>query len=830
MPSPEMNPQIQLVAREPDCMKCALWETTNGKSRCRTASGPTHADILVVAKTPMSDKMIVELEGYFRAAGIDPERLAFTSAIKCLSFEQEAPRDAVKQCREHLLAEVGFINPSYVIAMGNEALQATTGHSGIMKYRGKFVDMKGWPVPVMPTVALGAVARNPSTRASLEADLNMLANDMNGVVLEGNEPLASEYHVVDTKDKLRASLEAIRGSWAAAFDLETTGFDENAEGAAIVTACVTTLSAGGEMNVYAFPLWHRASVWRSRWRAVAERVRDAIMACPRRIAHNAKFDCRWMAQFTSGVEVTFDTMLAAHILNENRAKGLKPLAQLLLGAPEWDIKIKGGKNAIPWYLQHTLKQILWYNALDTWHTMRLYKLFRAQLLDQPRLAQVFRKIMVDGSNAMVEVERAAVWVDRDKLMANRQTTLETIADFDRQLLEWVPEDAPYPVNFNPSKFLQWWLYDHLGLPVLKKGKSGPSTAEDVLAHLKDNHPAIPILLERKVWNKYETSFFRPYSEQITADDRIYTTFKLAGTVTGRLSSGKADLDKVTGAKQVRGVNLQQVPRNELVRGIFGAPPGSKFVEFDYSQIELRVAAMLADEPTMKHLYQTGQDIHMTMAMRMTGKPEAQVLKEERKKAKAVNFGFLYGMGWRKFVDTAFNNYNLFVSEEEAQAFRTAFFAEFPRLTDWHNRQRALARKYKRVESPIGRVRHLPDIDSADRGVQQEAERQAINSPVQGFGSDLAILSMIRLVREFKKRGMNTKVIGTVHDAINFEVPEYELAVVLPLIKRIMEDSRHLERLFGVEMTVPIIADCKVGTTWGGAEEIDDVAEYVRQLA
>lgn len=822
-----MNPEVQLVSRSPNCMKCALSDTANGKNRCRTADGPTHPDVLVVTKTPLSKKMRAELEGYLEAAQIDPARCAFTAAVKCLTFEQDLAKDSVKQCREYLETEVSFMNPSYILAMGNEALQSATGHSGIMKYRGKFVDFKGGHTPVMPTIALGAVSRNPSQRASLQADLNMLANDMHGIVLEDNEPPDEDYHVVGTKQQLKDALAAIRSADAVAFDLETTGFDEHAPDAAIVSACTTVLH-GSELTVYAFPLWHRASVWQSRWKTVVGHLRNAIMDCPRRIAHNAKFDCRWMAEFTLGVEITFDTMLAAHLLDENRARGLKPLAQLLLGAPAWDIKIKGGKNAIPWYLQHTLKDILRYNALDTWHTMRLYRRFRQELLEQPRLARLMTSLMAPGSNAFVDVERSGVYVFRDKLTTNRQTTLETLADFDRQLMDWVPEDTPYPVNFNPSKFLQWWLYDHLGLPILERGKSGPSTKEEVLSHLAEHHPSIPILLQRKVWNKYETSFFRPYTEQITPDSRIHTTFKLSGTVTGRLSSGKADLEKVTGAKQVRGVNLQQVPRNPLVRGIFGAPPGSTFVEFDYSQIELRVAAFLADEPTMKHLYQTGQDIHMTMAMRMTGKPKSQVAKEERKKAKAVNFGFLYGMGWRKFIETAWNNYGLTVTEEEAQIFRKAFFDEFPRLIDWHARQRRLAHKYKRVESPIGRIRHLPDIDSEDRGVQNEAERQAINSPVQGFGSDLATLSMIRIVRALKKRNLSTRVIGTVHDAINFEVPDRELPTVLPLVKRLME-TPPLERLFGVEMTVPIIADCKIGSAWGEAEEIDDVASYVASL-
>jgi DNA polymerase-1 len=351
-------------------------------------------------------------------------------------------------------------------------------------------------------------------------------------------------------------------------------------------------------------------------------------------------------------------------------------------------------------------------------------------------------------------------------------------------------------------------------------------AEAVMLDLRDTYPhrALDLMIERTKWQKYCSAFFSAYAEQVDENDRIHTTFKLTGTVTGRLSSGKADQDKVTSRKQNRGVNLQQVPRDDFVRGIFGAPPGSSFVEADYSQIELRVAAFIARETTMLHLYATGQDIHMATAMMMTGKPAHAVTKEERKKAKAVNFGFLYGMGWSKFIATAWANYGVRVTEQESRAFRTAFFEQFPRLLQWHARQRQLVTKYKRVESPLGRVRHLPDIDSPNKEVRAEAERQAINSPVQSFASDMALLSLVHITHEFERRGLRAHAIGTVHDAINFEIPDDELRIALPIIKDRMENLP-LERMFGLSLDVPIVADLKVGSRWGGATEITPEQVY-----
>jgi DNA polymerase I-like protein with 3'-5' exonuclease and polymerase domains len=486
-----------------------------------------------------------------------------------------------------------------------------------------------------------------------------------------------------------------------------------------------------------------------------------------------------------------------------------------------------------------IAEVLEYNGLDTWHTMRLYLLFRDQLKQLPRTLRLFQHLMMPTVQALVHVERRGVYVHKEKLKKNWAIANENLAGIEKQLLEWVPEGELGHVNFNPSNFLRWWLFDHLNFPVLARGKSkedgssgDPSCAEAVMMSLAEleserledpladpPHINIPaLMLQRTEWYKMGSSFFGPYTAQADSNSRIHTTFKPWGTVTGRMSSGKEDHEKLTGRRQVRGVNLQQVPRDKLVRGVFGAPPGSSFVEADYSQIELRLAAFLAREPTMLRLYATGQDIHMAMAMRMTGKPQSAVTSEERKRAKAVNFGFLYGMGWAKFMMTAWTNYGLRVTESEARAFRTAFFSEFNKLPAWHAKQRRLANANGRVETPMGRIRHLPDIHSPDEGVRAEAERQAINSPVQALASDMALLSMVHVNKRFKSLGITGHPIGLVHDAVNYEVPNDQLTQALPIIKDTMENLP-LRKLFGINLDVPIIADLKVGDSWGGATEI-----------
>lgn len=846
------NIRIELAVRNADCMSCKLAQEADGDDRCRTAEGSHTADVLVVSRNPLGQRARKELTTYLERAGFDMSRIAFTGATKCVTWETQAGKTEMKACRPYLMDEIAFIKPSWVLCLGNEALYAVTGRSGIMKWRGHVFPMSGmdngksFTYDVMATISPASVYRNPGQKAGFEADLRFLFNRCYGKnITSSSIPTEDQYVPVMNKTTLKTCTEFLSQSHTISVDLETSWFDEFAPDSRIITMAITA-ETDDAIKVFAIPLWHRESPWRSSWRKVFTIICHVIEGAKRKvIAHNGKFDLRWMRHFGSRLKLTFDTMLAAHLLNENRPKGLKPLARELLDAPAWDIAIGNTKDR-PWYDVHGLKDILWYNALDTWYTLGLYKIFRQQLIENPRLLRLFTRLMVPASNEFVEIERYGMFLDQEQAMTNRNIAQTQLTDIEQDLMQLVPDNHPYivkykdgrikdtGVNFNPSNFSKWWLFDHLELPVLARGKpkedgtpGAPSMAEAVMLELRERYPVADKLLQRTGLVK-NIQFFTAYLELADENSRCHTTFKLTGTSTGRLSSGKADVDKVTGtrANKIRGFNAQQVPRDKFVRGVWGAAPGNLFIEADYSQVELRIAAMLADEPTMLHLYATGQDIHTAMAMRMTGKPwhggkcdcGGCVTQEERKKAKAVNFGFLYGMGWLKFISTAWLNYQVRVTESEARAFRVAFFNQFPVLLKWHARQRRLAHKYGRVMTPMGRIRHLPDITSTDDGVRAEAERQAINSPVQGFASDMALWSLVRLSKKFRDQGLKTRPVGAVHDACNFEGPEEEIGIVLPMIKNEMENLP-LEEVFGVNMTVPIIADLKVGTRWGGAKEI-----------
>lgn len=842
-----MNLLLEGVARNAECTACKLHTQADAENRCVTGSGPTvNPTVVVVTKFPLAEKSKSrkELETYFTEAGIKVRNIMWLSALKCRVWDLDPTKTDMKACRPYLEKELSFLQPKYVLAIGGEALFATLGKSGIMKYRGQPFDGP-YRSKVFATISPAMVARNPGSRAGFVADLKYFARMAKGQSGADNTipyHLPTNVRTGDTKEALRSLLSDLQRASVCAYDIETTSAEPYTEGAAIVSIAMT-MSEKGDMSdavVWRVPLYHPESKWRNRWRHVLQIIGKWLIRVKKLVAHNAKFDSKWMRHFGVMITPTFDTIVAAAVDDENRVKGLKPLCQQLLGADPWGIDTLDLLNT-------PLAEVLDYNGLDTWHDLRLYFYLKKSLLKQPRKAKLFANLLMPAVQELIDVERHGVYVDRQRFTDNWHEVKEKLNSIHEQLEAFVPDPrlvdpdnydldltkiidkktGEFKVNWTASNFARWFLFEYLGLPVIKRGKKkdngapgDPSMAEGVLMELAEESPVAKLLLERIEWNKMDIAFFTPYEQQIDNNSRIHTTFKPWGTVTGRLSSGKEDAEKITSKQQIRGVNLQQVPRNSLVRGIFGAQPGYYFIEADYSQIELRIAAWLANERNMLSLYARGEDIHMAMAMLMTGKPASQVTKEERKRAKAVNFGFLYGMGWLKFIETAWLNYGVRVTQDESKAFRKTFFEGFPGLPVWHGKQRRLAREYKRVETPMGRVRHLPDIDSPDESVRAEQERQAINSPVQGCASDMALLSLVHLSQAFREQGLRAHAIGTVHDAVNFEVHADEVPYVLPLIKETMENLP-LDELFGVNMTVPIIADLKVGKHWGGATEVPE---------
>lgn len=834
--------------RNPACSMCRLSQTSDVV--CQLGFGPPQADVMVVSKMANSREYQGALEAELTTLGLDVSNIYFTQAIKCKTFEVDATTKEIKACaNEYLEAEIKLMKPKYILALGNEALIATVGKTGITKYRGRVIERPDG-VQVIGTVSPSAVKRNPGQKPAYIADLRLFVNKVKGRKVGIKPP---SYKVIRNNDDLKLLTKVLMKTREIDFDIETVNmyYEPNARIVSIAGTCEVETKDGIKIWVFALPLSHPQSPWNRKWKAVLKYLKPALERIPKVVAHNSSYDCKWMQFHGIDMMPTFDTMLAIALLDENVQKGLKPQAMARLGVEPWGIDTKSLDS-------QDIEDVLHYNVLDTWYMYWVKQQLVEELKVDTRAARILVKETMPAQRELIRTEIRGVWIDVSRLKERKpiaENNLKVIEEkirtaanlpakgskdwphkIERKLLKSGMRERRVDLdeNFNASQFARWMLFEHCGLPVLERGKTKadgspgePSMAEGVLMALRDYHPVVEFMLERVTAQKHLSSFFNPYSELYDEEHRIHTTFKLAGTVTGRLSSGKDDPDKISGSRgKLRGVNMQQVPRDPFIRGLFGAPPGWTFVESDYSQVELRIAAYLAGEDTMKHIYSVGGDIHTTTAARVASLPESEVTKDVRKRlGKPVNFGFLYGMGPTKFIQTAFENYGAHFTIEEAQGARKTYFGLYPKLLPWHARQRRLVNEYGRVQSPLGRTRHLPDIYSPDKSVRMEAERQAINSPVQGFASDLAVIAMVEINTTFRRFDLPAWCLGLVHDAINYEIRDDALPQALPIIKDTMEDMSIVARKFGVHVDIPIVADVSVGQHWGDKKELTPEQVY-----
>ncbi|MGH7954453.1 MAG: DNA polymerase, partial [Gloeomargaritales cyanobacterium] len=677
-------------------------------------------------------------------------------------------------------------------------------------------------IRVMGTLNPKAVEISPRNAKGFESDLRFFVSQVNGQALReyGKTPVR-----VLTDNNYRELSYDCANAHGVSFDLETNSLEEYKSDSIVI--CIALALWGKEATdvekVWVIPLYHPQSkhitYWRGRFHDVCQWIKDI----PVRVAQNAKFDCRWTVEFGDEVTATFCTMLAAHIINENRSKSLESLTREEMGTPSWKINTKN-------LLDEPLKKVLKYNAEDALNTGRLYFILREQLKRQLRLARIFMKIMMPLSNELVHDERFGVWIDRKRLNERWQIVKDRLVEIDDELQGWVPEKHPHEINFNTSNFLRWWLFEHLGVPVIQLTEKGfPCLDLPTKQHLKDAHPVMPLLIERAGLMKMHTAFFSAYHELIDSDDRIHTNFRIAGTTTGRLSSGQGDTEKAL-VKPDRAINLQQVPTDPFVRGVIGAPETKYFIEADFATQEFRIGAMLANDSTAIEAFRTGKDIHRMMAAVLVNKSLEEITKSERTRAKPVNFLYLFGGMEKMFIETAWREYQIVFTIEEARKARRAFFNTWTAFEPWHEKQRAFARQHGYVTTLLGRVRRLPDVHSKVDTIRWHAERQAINAPVQGLGTDLTQFSYLLIKQALRDRGLDHRVIsmGTVHDSLMFEGQDYwSTKAALPIIKYTMENLP-LKQTFGVELTVPMVAELSVGQHWGEGTELktfDDIENW-----
>jgi len=596
-----------------------------------------------------------------------------------------------------------------------------------------------------------------------------------------------DYHIINTASALDEMLNRLLSTKSFAFDLETTSLD--AMSAQLVG--ISLSPAAGE--AYYIPVGHVG--WGQVEQLPLAQVLDSLkplMEAPdlAKTAHNSKYDMTVLAEYGVTVSnLTFDTMLAAHLLNE-KSLGLKALAFSRLGIEMTPITALIGSGAKQLSMsQVEVNQAADYACADADMTLRLTELLKPELHRQG-LWSLFAEVELPLVPVLISMERNGVALDTDLLRQMSHRLGEQLLKLEAEIYNW----AGHQFNINSPQQLGAVLFQELKLPSARKTKSGYSTDASTLEELRGVHPIIESILEYRQLAKIKSTYIDALPILLNPKTgRVHTSFNQARTATGRLSSSEPNLQNIP----VRGETGKQV------REAFIAPPGSCLLAGDYSQIDLRVLAHLSQDKSLLGAFLQDEDIHAATAARLFGIAASQVTPDMRRLAKTVNFGVIYGMsdyGLEQATE---------LSRDEATQFISSYFAQHTGVEQYLEATKQQARKTGYVQTLLGRRRYLPEINSSNRQVREAAERMAINMPVQGTSADVIKVAMINLSQEMQKRRLKSKMLLQVHDELIFEVPQGEIEEMRQLVPATMSTA--------VKLSVPVKVDIKTGNNWGEME-------------
>lgn len=510
-----------------------------------------------------------------------------------------------------------------------------------------------------------------------------------------------------------------------------------------------------------------------------------------KVGQNFKYDLTIFARNGIDVQgVAFDTMLESYVLNSTGRHNMDDLAKRYLGHQTISFEeIAGkGKNQLT-FNQIPLEKAAEYAAEDADVTMKLQQVLWEKLSKEPTLKKLFKEMELPLLGVLSRMERRGVLIDSDALFLQSNEIANRLSELEEQAYVL----AGQPFNLASTKQLQEILFDKLGLPVIQKTPKGaPSTNEEVLEELAFSHELPKVLVEHRGLSKLKSTYTDKLPQMVNPQTgRVHTSYHQAVTATGRLSSSDP--------------NLQNIPiRNEegrRIRQAFIAREGFTVVAADYSQIELRIMAHLSQDQGLINAFTQGKDIHRSTAAEIFGVSLDEVTSEQRRNAKAINFGLIYGM-------SAFGlSRQLGIGRADAQSYMDLYFKRYPGVqTFMHDiREKAKAQGY--VETLFGRRLYLPDINSSNGMRRKAAERVAINAPMQGTAADIIKRAMIQLDQKLQN-DPNIAMIMQVHDELVFEVRSEKVAFYSELIKTQMESA--------ADLVVPLIVEVGQGTNWDEA--------------
>ena len=609
--------------------------------------------------------------------------------------------------------------------------------------------------------------------------------------LEEEEPQrpATNYETVLTDDALGAWLTRIESAEIVAVDTETTSLN-------YMQAELVGISVSVEAGAAAYiPVAHRypgAPEQLDRDKVLA-RMKPWLESSATKVGHHLKYDAHVFRNH--GIELggmAFDSMLESFVLDSTATRhDMASVASKYLGVKTTKFEDVAGKGAKQLCFDEVdIEVATAYAAEDADITLRLHQTLWPKLEETPSLQNIYWEIERPLINVLRKMEYLGVLVDAGMLQQQSQELAATMATTEAT----VHKLAGGPFNLSSPKQLQEILYDRLGLPILGKTPKGqPSTAESVLQDLADDYELPKVILEYRALAKLKSTYTDKLPAEINSrTGRIHTSYHQAVAATGRLSSSDPNLQNIP----------VRTPAGRRIRQAFIAPPGYKLLAADYSQIELRIMAHLSEDPGLLAAFAADIDIHRATAAEVFGISPDQVSDDERRSAKAINFGLIYGM-------SAFGlARQLGIDRGQAREYVDLYFSRYPGVKAYMDRTRERAREHGYVSTVYGRRLYLPEIDSRNHQRRQYAERSAINAPMQGTAADIIKRAMIQVDEWLTSSGADARVIMQVHDELVFEVIEPECAEIAREVQRIMESAASL--------SVPLKVDFGFGANWDEA--------------
>ncbi len=646
------------------------------------------------------------------------------------------------------------------------------------------------PLPIVLEDLTPRPAEREKALALLEQfEFKSWVSDYASPLVENADPKL-KYETIMEESDLIAWTKRLKNSELISFDTETTSLDERDARVVGVSFAIVPDEAAYVPFAHDYMGAPTQLSEATVWKHLKPLLEDDQL---KKVGQNLKYDLSVLLNHDIHLRgIAYDTMLESYVLNSTAARhDMDSLALKYLNKQTIRFEDIAGKGAGQLtFNEIPLEQAGPYAAEDADVTLQLHQHLWPKLSAEKGLLFTFEHIELPLIPVLSQMERTGVLIDRDLLAIQSKSLGDALAILEQQAYQLAGE----MFNLSSPKQLQVILFEKLGLPIIEKTPTGQaSTAESVLSELAEQYELPAVLIKHRSLSKLKSTYTDKLPAQIhPKTGRVHTSYNQTGAGTGRLSSSNP--------------NLQNIPiRSEegrRIRQAFIAPPGYKIAAFDYSQIELRIMAHLSEDTSLQKAFAQGADIHRATAAEVFGVALDQVNADQRRHAKAINFGLIYGMSAFGLAK------QLGVDRKEAQLYVDLYFERYPGVKRYMEETRAKAREQGFVETVYGRRLYLPEINSRNKQRQMGAERAAINGPMQGTAADLIKLAMIRVDQWLEQSKADAKLIMQVHDELVFEVAQDRLDSILPHLSAAMIEVSQLH--------VPMVVDVGVGDNWDEA--------------